>query len=287
MTTLPPHIGLLVSGKEALTDYNLFVATLELWHPDAVLYVFTDSETPVTRKPKYGTLHIKQSALDTYKGKRRAEMEATPGRVYDSLFKEYTYEKANVLEWMFEVQPDLRIRGAWFMDADIVHTAPLVQIPPESILVLSPHYIRLGDQAKFGRYNAGYLMMKDPAILDVWRSAGHKSRFFEQAALEDIAIKYSGVLYELPASVNFGWWRMYQASVAPPEQQKKFSIYRPHPGIGLQFEGLPLQSIHTHWYQKDGSATEAFNMWFLHILGILKRHPPAQQFLRILQAKPS
>lgn len=279
-----PHIGLLVSGKEALADYNLFVATLELWHPDAVLYVFADSETHITKKPKHGILHLKQSALDVYKGKRRGEMEATPGVVYDSLFKDYTYEKANVLEWMFEVQPDLSTHGAWFMDADIIHTAPLMTIPTESTLVLSPHYIRLGDQAKFGRYNAGYMMMKDPAILNTWRSAGHKSRFFEQAALEDIAIKYSDALYELPASVNFGWWRMFQSSVSPPDQQKKFSIYRSGPGIGIQFEGQPLQSIHTHWYQNDGSATEAFNVWFQNMIGILKRHPPAQTFMRILQS---
>jgi hypothetical protein len=281
--TTPPHIGLLVSGSDALADYTLFVASLELWHPNAVLYVFTDSETSVTRKPKSGTLHIKQSALDKYKGKRRAEMEASPSSVYDSLFKEYTYEKAAVIEWMFEMQPDLRTSGgAWFMDADILHCAPLPVIPESATIALSPHYIRAADEARFGHFNAGYMWIKDKSLLEVWKAAGHSSRFFEQAALEDVARAAGSSFHAFPPSVNFGWWRMFQAPHAPPDQQKKFTIYRPDPGIGLRFDGNPLQSIHTHWFQRDGSITHQFNDWFVRTCTILKSHKPMQQFMRIL-----
>jgi hypothetical protein len=280
--TTPPHIGLLVSGSDALVEYNMFVATLELWHPDAILYVYADSETNVTKKPKHGGLHIKQSALDKYKGKRRAEMEATPGMSYDSLWKEYMYEKTNVIEWMFETQPALQTSGgAWFMDADIIHCAPLPAIPESAVVALSPHAIRAADEAKYGHYNAGYMWIKDKALLEVWRTAGHSSRFFEQAALEQVAAATTS-LYEFPQSVNFGWWRMFQAPCAPPDQQKKFSIYRPNSGIGLVFDGKALQSIHTHWFQRDGSITHQFNDWFLRMCGVLKSHKPMQQFVRIL-----
>jgi hypothetical protein len=280
-----PHIGLLVSGSDALADYNLFVATLEVWHPDAVLYVLADSETSVTRMPKSGALHIKQSALDKYKGKRRAEMEATSGTAYDSLFKEYTYEKANVIEWMFEIQPDLLTNsGSWFMDADIIHCAPLPAISESATIALSPHYIRVADETKFGHFNAGYMWIKDKALLEIWRAAGHSSRFFEQAALEDVARAAGSSVYSFPPSVNFGWWRMYQSPHSPPDQQKKFSVYRPNPGIGLQFDGQTLQSIHTHWFQRDRSITHQFNDWFLRMCAILNTYEPMQQFLRTLQS---
>lgn len=279
----PPHIGLLVSGPEALADYKLFVATLELWHPDAVLYVFADSETPITRKPKSGVLHVKQTALDKYTGMRRAEMEATEGIEYDTLFKDYTYEKANVMKWMFETQPDLHNHGgAWFMDADIIHCAPLPHIPESATVALSPHAIRVADEAKFGKYNAGYMWIKIPSMLEIWKSAGHASRFFEQAALEQVALHAGSALYEFPPSVNFGWWRMFQSPISPPDQQKKFTIYRPDPGIGMRYDGVPLQSIHTHWYQRDGSSTHAFNEWFFGTALRLKAHKPMQQFLRAL-----
>lgn len=282
MTTHSPHIGLLVSGPEALADYNLFVATLELWHPDAVLYVYTDSETSVTKTPRSGTLHVNKTALDKYKGKRRAEMEATPGTSYDSLFKDFTYEKANVLNWMFETQPALKTVGAWFMDADILHCAPLPTIPNYATLALSPHYIRAADEVKFGHFNAGYMWFKDPALLENWKAAGHSSRFFEQAALEDLVRVAGPAAYSFPPSVNFGWWRMFQSPVSPPDQQKKFSVYRPDRGIGLRYDGQTLQSIHTHWFQRDGSTTHAFNQWFVDMSKILKVHKPMQQFMRIL-----
>ena len=35
----------------------------------------------------------------------------------------------------------------------------------------------------------------------------------------------AAALHEFPPSVNFGWWRMFQAQCSPPDQQKKFSIY--------------------------------------------------------------
>jgi hypothetical protein len=280
---MAPRIGLLVSGSEALADYNLFVASLELWHPDAELFVFTDSETRVTRMPKHGKLFVKQTALDAYKGRRRMEMEAMSGRTYDSMFKDYTYEKAAVLEWMFDVLADNK-DGVWFMDADIIHCAPLPVIPEGKKVALSPHAIRTVDEAKFGHYNAGYMWFQDKSLLDVWRTAGHTSRFYEQAALEHVALEAKDQLYEFHSSVNFGWWRMFQSPLSPPDQQKKFSVFRAEPGIGLRYDGVALQSIHTHWYQRDHSATHAFNDWFLHSLSILKVHKPTQQFLRILQS---
>jgi hypothetical protein len=280
--TTPPHIGLLVSGPEALVEYNLFVATLELWHPDAVLYVYTDSKTLVTKTPKSGALHVNQTVLDKYNGRRRTEMEATSGTLYDSLWKEYMYEKANVLKWMFELQPDLKTTGAWFMDADILHCAPLPAIPEYATLALSPHYIRAADEAKFGHFNGGFMWFKDPALLEIWKAAGHSSRFFEQSALEDVARAAGITAYSFPPSVNFGWWRMFQSPFSPPDQQKKFSVYRPNPGVGLRYDGLTLQSIHTHWFQHDGSSTHVFNQWFQQISKILKSHKPMQQFLHIL-----
>jgi hypothetical protein len=41
------RIGLIVTGAEALVDFRIFCRTLEVWHPTAHLYVFTDSVTPV------------------------------------------------------------------------------------------------------------------------------------------------------------------------------------------------------------------------------------------------
>ena len=271
-----PHIAMIVTGPTALADYKVFVKTLEVWHPDAHLYIFTDSATPVATVPFKGTTHIKE-ALNAYTGKTRQQMEQLPGIRYANLFTDYTYEKAAVLEWVFSFETG---EGVWFLDADISHLAPLPSIPPTATLALSPHSIRPRDEALYGHYNAGFLWMRDDRFIAPWREAGKTSRFFEQVPLETIAAQAADGLYEFPIQVNFGWWRMFQGTASSTEIQAKFSFFRQDTSIGIRYDGVPLQSIHTHWYQRDRSITTTFNTWFNDLLTKFKSHPPIAAFKR-------
>ena len=276
-----PHIGLIVTGTNTVKDLQVFIRTLEIWHPKAHLYIFTDSATSINI-PFKGTLH-KKVALDAYSGKNRQEMEALPGKIYKTLWTDFMYEKANVLEYMFSFTPTLKEQGAWFLDADITFLAPLPHIPPTATVALSPHYLREVDEKNYGKYNGGFLWMKDPDLLTCWRTAGHGARFYEQSALEELALKASQTLYEFPIQVNFGWWRMFQSIESPQAIATKFKLYRPDTSIGIRYDNLPLQSIHTHWHQKDSSATGAFNTWFTKFITHYKVHPPISKFIQHLQ----
>ena len=110
------HIGLIVTGEKCLEDFKVFCSSLSLWHSDAILYVFTDSFTPIEKVPFPGKVLLNK-CLDKYKGLNRRMMEQMPGKVYKSLWTDFMYEKANVLEWVFENTSE----GAWFLDADICH----------------------------------------------------------------------------------------------------------------------------------------------------------------------
>ncbi|NBT47155.1 MAG: hypothetical protein EBT07_04955 [Actinobacteria bacterium] len=274
------HIGLIVTG-DAVKDFQIFVQTLEVWNPHVHLYIYTDSATvDKIRAVKPAATWEIMVRLDDYCGKNRKEMEATKGKIYDSLFTDYTYEKANLLEWMLE-RKDIQATGAWFMDADITHLGPLPKIPESATLALSPHYIRTGDEAKFGKYNAGFMWFRDARLLSDWKEAGKTTRFFEQAPLEDIA-KKAEHLYEFPIQVNFGWWRMFQSAAPPPDIQAKFSLFRAEKGIGIRYDGVALQSIHTHWHQNDRSPTTIFNQWIRAFCERYKIHKPLQNFQRII-----
>ena len=273
-----PRIGLIVTGKEALDDFALFVKTLEQWHPTAELFVYTDSETPVSQIKTKLTIRTKQF-MDRYKGLNRAQMEKLKGTVYDSLFKDYTYEKAAVLEWMFETQAT----PAWFLDADISHLAPLPIIPETTELALSQHMIKPQDEARYGKYNAGYMWFKSATLVPKWKELGHKSRFFEQAALEDLANSLpQGALYEFPPQVNFGWWRMQQSTVPQRDIQAKFSIFRGDQSIGIRYDGKPLQSIHTHWFSTTAFECVSFRMWFDNFTTKFKTHKPIQNYRKLI-----
>jgi hypothetical protein len=288
-----PRIGLIVTGERTVSDFRIFVRTCELWHPDAILYVFTDSATaPALREIRSRLTVYIRIALDAYSGKGRVEMEAMPGAVYATLWTDFMYQKAAVMQWMFDSAPATAAGTAtdiWFLDADITLLAPLPAVPAAARVALSPHYIREADCRLYGRYNGGFLMMRDRALLDVWRAAGHRARFYEQSALEDVAVAAAATattadaVYEFPPQVNFGWWRMYQGSEAPAAIQGKFSLYRADAASsGIRYDGAALQSVHTHWYERT-SATGAFNAWFdAYTARFAGGHAPLRTLRRIL-----
>jgi hypothetical protein len=274
---MAPTIGLIVTGPQAFQDVQLFIKTLDFWHPNATLFIYTDTATEPQLKtiPTKSNIHTKV-AMDAYQGQSRQQMEKTPGKLYDSLFKDYTYEKANVLEWMFEVQES---DGAWFMDADISHLAPLPTIPKGTQLALSPHLIKPTDEAKYGKYNAGYMWFNDKSLLQQWRQLGHQSRFYEQAALEELANYVHPLqLHVFPIQVNFGWWRMFQSTESANAIQQKFSLFRKDNSIGLRYDGQPLQSIHTHWFDQTSFESQMFRLWFDNFTKKFQAHKPIQQY---------
>jgi hypothetical protein len=275
------HIGLIVMGASTLQDYQIFIKTLGSWEKDVHLWVFTDSasEVAVRGMKTSATVHIK-ACLDAYSGKNRQQMEAVSGKVYKTQWTDFMYEKAAVLEWMFAESGSSS--GAWFLDADIAFLAPLPAIPADAKVALSPHFIRPGDEARYGKYNGGFTWFGDKTLVDVWKAAGFKARFYEQSALEDVAAAAGTGLYEFPIQVNFGWWRMFQASESAATIQERFSINRSDHATGIRYDGAPLQSIHTHFYDTT-SATGAFNAWLDGFSNRFKVHGPIRNFRRAVQ----
>lgn len=280
--TNSPLIGLIATGADTVKDFKIFVASLEQWHPNAILYVYTDSATDIASVKTKCTVHV-NPALDIYTGFNRQQMENQTGNLYGTLWTDFMYEKANVVQWIFDSEPTAKDTGVWFMDADITHLAPLPVIPTTATLALSPHYIRDIDEARFGKYNGGYLWFGKETILTEWRDAGYTSRFFEQAALEDLV--KTNTVYEFPIQVNYGWWRMFQSNTSPQEHMSKFALFRPDTSVGIRYDNQPLQSIHTHWHQLDNSATGYFNKWFIGYLTKFKVHKPLVTLRNIIVPK--
>jgi hypothetical protein len=282
---MPPTIGLIVCGNEAFQDFIRFVRTLEVWHPGAHLFIFTNAKTqPLFSKLSPNAKLSLFTTMDAYEMYSRAEMESLTGKTYDSLFTDFTYEKANLVEFMLK-NTSTPENGVWLMDSDIIHLAPLPSIPAGASIALSPHYIREADCKLFGKYNAGFMWIKDESWLSLWREAGHTTRFYEQAPLEIVAAEAfkKDTLYEFPIQVNFGWWRMFQSSNPPYKIQALFSIHRADESVGIRFDGAPLQSIHSHWSDQSSSANGAFNKWFNEFIEKMSHfHAPLRKLKKSL-----
>jgi len=273
----------LATGEKAAQEVLLLLWGIQQYHRDLpTVYLYTDAPTwkYIIQKNTYkGKLHMKD-ALSDYQGLTRLQMEKLPGRRFDTRWTDFMCEKINAMRWAFEESSSLE--GVWFLDADITVLGPLPSLPPGCEVGVSPHYIKTRDEAKFGRYNGGFLWISEPKFLDVWEEATKTSRFFEQAALEDVAAAAKTV-HEFPIQHNFGWWRLWQSEMGSTEMFSQFGFFRGASGIGLTFRGEPVYSIHTHWAEKEDYFINNFNKFILDRLGKLARHKPAAEFLGALK----
>ena len=275
-----------VATASSLKDLEVLLASLNIWETETVrVYILCDSSVHVWLQSRnYTNLQVKTKvALDDYKDMTRYSMERVKGKTYQTLWGDLMGEKMNLLDWVFETE-----NATFLLDSDICFFGPLPSIPEGTMLGLSPHAINRASEIRFGKYNGGFLYVASKTLAAEWREATKKSRYFEQAALEDLAILYkgySGGLYEFPLQVNYGWWRMFQGDDYPEEQQKKFGFFRNGAGYsGILFDGLPLNSTHTHWYEKSDRITREFNTVILKNLRLCStKNQGAAELLRVLQ----
>jgi hypothetical protein len=271
---LPSAIATL-ANENSLHELKLLLKSIEIWNEDLPpVYLFcTSSMLPQLEKIYKGKLYI-NPVLDAYSLKTRFQMEKSRSlKGMPNLFYDFTQEKCDLMQWALESLPRVdREGGVLFCDADIVWLAPLPPISTEKKLGLSRHFIRQSDEEKFGTYNAGFLWTNSLDVIKTWKEACFTSRFFEQAALEDVekSLKPEEVL-KFGENVNYGWWRMFQNMNTPSEQQGCWSILRDRDQIhsGILVKKRTLLCIHTHFKTTD-TVTLAFNSFVLEKLNLLK-----------------
>lgn len=272
MDSITPTSIATLANEFAIADLQLLFTTLELWNtsfPD--IYLFCDSEVSswLTQKKRYkGNIYIKES-LNRYSGLTRKDMESRPGKTFQTLFADFTAEKPLLFQWAFSKMGSHE-NGILFCDADICFLSSLPEIPKGTQLALSPHMIRKRDTDKYGIYNAGFLWMNSPHIAELWFNLCKTSRFFEQGCLEDLKALVMHT-YEFPIQVNYGWWRMYQSDEGAEARKKEFGVLRQgNLHSGIQVQGKPLNSIHTHFFGTTDMTTFDFNSYMLKWFQVLK-----------------
>lgn len=279
-----------MATKNAIKDLIILIESIQLWNTQLpTIYIYCDdiTEEYIKKKITYNGTIYTTNHLEKYSQYDRARMEQLPGTTFGTLFTDFTAEKTNLIDWVFTMAPqEATTSGVYFLDADICFTAPLtsIQIPSNTRIALSPHYIRPGDEQRYGRYNAGLCWTNDPMMPTYWREKCTHSRFFEQAALEDVALCYKQEeFYEFPIQVNYGWWRMYQSIISPQDVLRTWSYNRndsTHSGITV--EGKPLVCVHTHFHETRDTITIEFNRIMRERLHVCRKNNLSAKLLRLL-----
>jgi len=267
-----------IATTPAAADLRVFLSTLELFNsPAPTVYLLCDSAIHENPPPYRGTLKT-TPALDKYKEYNRVQMSMMRGIAYRTMWEDFMMEKATVMDLAFT---DPQTSGVFFCDSDICFMGPLPQ--PQCEIGVCPHMIRAVDEQRFGKYNAGFVYTTDKTFPEKWRIAAKTSRYYDQAALEDIVAAAAPTsVYEFPVQTNYGWWRMFQGTYTSQELQTHWSIFRRENSSGICVSGEPLLSIHTHFGEQKDAATVRFNKYVFLYLCRLGKHAPAAALVKIL-----
>jgi len=236
-----------LANTNSLDDLKVFLNTLQLFNntlPD--IYLYCDTYIDILNLNYKGNL-FKKIALDEYNNLTRQMMEKTKGKYFKTKWEDFMCEKMNLLEWAHET-----CDRVLFCDSDICFMGPLPEIPDNFELGLSRHEIRNIDEIKFGKFNGGFVFSGSKQVADLWRKATYNSRYFEQAALEDLEKHFK--TYYFPIQNNYGWWRLLQGKDSIENLKNKWSL---KDNI-ICVDNKPLLSIHTHFNTND-YATNYFN----------------------------
>ena len=281
--SLTPSALATLATSVVIDDLRVLLASLMIFNANPpTVYLLCDKKiAEMLPSLKYAGKVVVKEGLEEYAGLSRADMERLPGKRFSSRFFDFTMEKVELMKWVLQEEPD-----ALFCDADICFLGPLPQIPRGMSVGLSPHMIRSEDEAKYGEYNAGFMWFSSLEAIFKWETACKTSRFFEQAALETVATEMGETLYKFPATENYGWWRLWQGKESSQVLFKKWSFKRLPTTAGISIDGIPLGSVHTHFFEKKDAATKRFNQVVIEMLTSLKRaHIPANRLLHILAPK--
>ena len=236
-----------LANTKALDDLKVFLNTLQIFNtelPD--IYLFCDIYIDIIHLEYKGKL-FKKVVLDTYDGLSRPQMEKMKGTVFKTKWEDFMCEKMNLLDWAHETSDRVL-----FCDSDICFMGQLPEIPNGYELGVSKHEIRSFDEKRFGEFNGGFVFSGSKKIPNAWRKATITSRYFEQAALEDLVSQFN--TYYFPIQNNYGWWRLLQGNESVETLKKQWSLK----GNVILINNKPLLSIHTHWKTND-KATQYFN----------------------------
>lgn len=197
---LPGSYAVLFGGEKGI-DAIPFLASLAIHHAGAHVYISTDINTYEWyldhAKALSRRLNLHWSlALDRYNMSMGRDAMTAAG-----MYKDFLMEKAAIMEMALTNHNDTIL-----LDADFVLLEP-VYIPAGHgfQLGVSPHFMKASEGAKYGVYNAGMLWSNQYSVGQAWRDTTTTSRYFEQAAIEDLIKLFR--YFEFGPEHNLGFWR--------------------------------------------------------------------------------
>jgi len=235
-----------IATKQCKHELVGFLLSLSVHHLNTNVYVMCDEETKqeIIDLTPYPRLNINFIViLDKYSKYNRDEMNKL--KIWD----EFQMKKADVIYQALEYETD-----TLFLDSDIIITGQIF-VDKTKNLGVSPHYIRKSDSDKYGFFNGGALWTSNKSVRDKWIEYTKKSRYHDQASIEDLVKDSEFNTFLFGEEYNMSWWRLNQSD-EPPAKIASYFGFNPQTQQ-IFYKNKELKFIHTHF--NDNHEYKSFN----------------------------
>lgn len=230
----------------SLLELELFVRTLARFDPARTLFVAVDAAAhnwlqTQTILPR--TVGV--PCLDKYSAENRDQLKRRRARRgnatgEDSAWLDLQLEKVTVMR----VALGAGHGGVLFADADVIWLARQPAMGPE-VLGVSPCLCNRHTERRYGRFNGGMVFARDEAVLDLWERASRKSRYYEQAAIEDLVAAFPHFSLPSPASDLAALYLLKTHSRDGRDHAADLTLGGER-NASVLYQGAPLLSAHGH-----------------------------------------
>ncbi len=240
-----------ISTYSCAFELSGLLLSLSLFHPNSFIYIMSDEATKkyisnMTPQPK---LSIKWHVeLNEFTNHNRTSMESM------GIFGKFLESKAKIMLYALTKHKDVL-----FLDSDIIVTNEINCINKAMMLGVSKQYINSESLIKTGVYNAGMIWTKSAKVCEDWIKYTKKSRYFEQAAIEDLVSKYSN--FKFGEECNVQCWRYILNPDPYPFENNVSSFYKPSQ---IFYKNKPLICFHTHLRDNKFSKFNNLIIWHLN-----------------------
>ena len=243
--------------KNSYKDLRLLLKSIELYHKDIPIYILCDNwvKNKIIEE-KYDLLINIKEDLEKYTNMTRKIMED------NNIFKDFLYKKLDTLEYALEYN-----ETTLFLDSDIILVNKMdLLIGKDYDVGLSPHNIFEESEKKFGKYNVGFVYIKNKEVLNYWRNLMKQNiGYYEQGALDYFEQKFK--VFKFDDSYNYGWWRLFQCE----DINKRVNSFN-YDKTSVYYEFKTLKCVHTHFYEMNDNITMKYNKFIIDLLTEIK-HP--------------
>ena len=183
-----------LATKPTLREFELFVRTLHRFDARRKLYVGTDTAAGAWAQAQRIHAVDATPCLVRYEAYDRNWMKHNRWGGL-TVWTHLQLEKTTIMARAF----DDGWTGVLYADCDVAWLAPLPSIGA-GVVGLSPCLCAPRIEARYGKYNGGHVFARSRDVLDVWRNATPRSRYFRRAegASEDGSRRRRGCHVDIP-----------------------------------------------------------------------------------------